>query len=619
MMKKEFVFKLALILCIVLLVYRLGIKPMLGPDYYFEGATNNEWAKSRLTKEQDRYDVIVVGEEPDGIAAAVSAARAGARTLLVAEGQDLGGSVSRCLYPEMEVSTGPNGELLSRGIFGEMYDKLGESFSIGKYKTVVNKLVGEEKNLETVYGAAVVSPIMENNSLQGVNISLGREKARAYYGKRFIDATREGKLLLMCNVPYFTGSGDLNLNKVFMPVLLNFELEGVNLGSNGNKASAAKTQALAAIKNYSPSHIHIKLNNFNIIKQENNRAIVRGIEVSGVDVTDEKAVAAAYKEAADEARDITAFLSGRVDAFKNCKLSKTAEAFYVRENRHFLGEHVLSVNELLENKDFDDKIALGSYPVEVGKLDDTGRMDVMGKPAMYGIPLGSIVPLKIDNLLMTGGKISCSSLASSSVGTVGTSIATGESAGVAAVYSIVNQVTPRDMVKKEDAQRVKEMQALLKRQGMYLPKIDLKNPNASNWSYPSVKKLNSLGLIAGGLKNDYQFDRKARQEDLAILLINGVYRLAPDRYSLELDSKIRPYFVKEKLTKGKAAEILAALYGLNIDKAGAYDRVCQLGYMDNQMQMKLAKLSEQEALAMDDIFYLSAYNIELFTGKKIPE
>lgn len=617
-MKKELIFRLVLVIAITLLVYQFGIKPVLSNEFYYKGASNNSWAKSKLAGQQDVYDVIVVGEEPDGIAAAVSAARVGAKTLLVSGTQDLGGAVSKSLFVDMEPSVGPGGELLSKGIFGELFDKLGENFKVDKYISNVNSLVKAQKGLDVVYGAENISPLLDDNTIYGISIA-SKDGKRNYMGKRFIDSTADGKLLEACNVPYFKGSADINMEKRFMPALLNFELNNVDWSLIKNTISVDKNEVFTALAQYKPSHMNVRINNFNIIDQGGNKVVVQGIEVLNLDASDQKAVAEAYKNVSDEVKDFAAFLANRLSIFKNSKLDKVAERFYIRENRHFLGEYRLSVNEVLENKDFVNKIAVGSYRVDIGKLADSSGAYIAGKPAAFGIPLGCTVPLRVDNLFMTGSKISCASIAASSISTLNVGITSGEAVGVAAVYSIIRNITPRELAQKKDAPETEELQRLLKRQGMNLSKISFKNNNTENWCYPAVRQLNSLGLIAGGLKNDYGFDSEASQEDMAMLLLNGIFRLAPDKYSLELDAKLRPYFTKERLTREKAGEILAALFGLNIDKAGAYDRVCQLGYINGEMQLRLTKPVDKKILTMDDVFYLSAHNIRLFTGKKIPD
>jgi alkyl hydroperoxide reductase subunit AhpF len=112
-MKKEFIFRMVLALGIFFLVYQFGIKPIVGDKISKSTQTTSdksaEWVKSFVPSDGDGYDVIVYGEEPDGIAAAVSSARLGAKTLLLPQGKDLGGVVSHSMLTDLELPFGKGG------------------------------------------------------------------------------------------------------------------------------------------------------------------------------------------------------------------------------------------------------------------------------------------------------------------------------------------------------------------------------------------------------------------------------------------------------------------------------------------------------------------------------
>lgn len=613
-MKKELVFRLVLALAIFLIIIQFGIKPMFSKSFIYDSRKNNTWALGKLTKESGVYDLIVVGEEPEGITAAVSAARLGAKTLLIAQGKDLGGVVSHCLQYEFEVTLGKKEEPLNGGIFSEFYDKLGKNYTLEKYKETVNDLVDSEKNIDVIYKTGILSPILDNNSITGLNVSVDGEK-KTYYGKQFIDATRDGNLLILCKVPYTVGSEDINMSESFLPARLNFIMEGVNLAELDKFINAKDSPFDSILAKYMPSHINMKFNEFKAFNIGGNRVIIQGLEVFNINVLDEKTLSRAYQDAVSEVKDFSGFLINELKEFKDSKLVSVAEGLYIREKRHFKGEHVLKVNEVLENTDFHDKIALAAKPVQAGKFANNTDF-VIGKPLLYSIPLGCIIPLKIDNLLMVGGKISFSSLAASSAGALSTGMTVGESAGVTAVYSITQKIKPREILDNNFPNRIKDIERLIKRQGVNLQNFKVRNPNTDNWVYPEVRELNSLGLLYGGTNNNYGFNREARQQDLAMLLLNGIYRLSPDKYSLELDLRLRKLFTNDKLTKEKAAETLSTLYELNIGQDNTYDIVCEKGYINSIMKLRL---KDKKVLTMDDVFYLADYNIKLYTRKAIPD
>ncbi|HEX3029973.1 MAG TPA: FAD-dependent oxidoreductase [Clostridia bacterium] len=605
---KNHIFKAALITVIIILTYQFGIKPWFN---YF-GDKKNALPDGKITHEAGKYDVIVAGEDPEGIAAVLSSSRLGAKTLLIAQGKDLGGIVSECMIVDFENNYDNNGNIVNKGILSEFKKKLGANFSVEGYITGMKKLTENKKNIDIVYNARIESAILESNSIKGVRISAGGKES-TYYGKRFIDATRDGAILKACGDPYFTGSEDLNLKNTYMAARLNFELENANWSQVQSLTSNKKF--LELMGKYQGSNINIRLNNIRFFVNGLNGVIVQGLEVINLDESDGEAVRKAYNEAKNEVKNLIVFLKAQFKKeFKSVNSYSIAKSFYFREKDHFIGERTLEVNDILENRDCEDKIALGAYPVEIGKFTNS-FVSIAGKPNSYAIPLGCIIPLKTDNLLMAGRKISYSSIASSSAGSMSVNVTTGESAGVVGVYSLVKDITPRDILKQEN-ERIIELEDLLKQEGVYLPGIKAEKKQSSNWSYPAVRQLNTLGLLEGGVDNDYEFSRTAVQKDMATLLINGIYRLSAGKYSIDLSVRLSPYMTNQRITPEISGEIVLALYNASAGKGQAFGKACRLGYIDKVSQLQMAK---KKFLTMDDIYNLCANNLRRYTGKSIKD
>ena len=73
----------------------------------------------------EKYDVIVVGGDPEGIAAAVTAARNGMNTLLIEDDEALGGLMTLGGLNFIDMCTGDDGTLLTQGTFLEFHDAVG--------------------------------------------------------------------------------------------------------------------------------------------------------------------------------------------------------------------------------------------------------------------------------------------------------------------------------------------------------------------------------------------------------------------------------------------------------------------------------------------------------------
>ena len=615
-MKKDTVFRAVLAAAIFFLVYQFGVKPFLNNSNKNHTIVLQNWSVQLEQRSSTDYDVIVFGAEPQGISAAISAARLGARTLLISEGKDVGGTVAACLLPELEVPVSQDRRLLNGGILQELYDKLGSGFSGTKYISTVNNMLGAEKKLSVLYNTSIQGINMAGKNIESLKL-LSMGEAKVISGRIFIDASESGQLLDACNVPYFVGSGDLNLPDSFVPVSLNFKM----VPSDGDKNMVAEVRKLVnskakfyeGIKKYEPVNLHTRLDELELFFPGDGSVIVKGLQVSGVNVLTENELKSAYGIALKEAKNLAQFMTVQFKQFNGWKLSMAAPRLQVRESRHYTGKVILAVNDVLDNRYFDDTIAMGSYPVLAGKFTDNGAY-ITGKPYQYGIPLGCLVPVKTTNLLMAGPHISYSSLVATSAGTMGTSIATGEAAGAAAVFCLVKNESPAFLENKRE--NLEELRAVLTAQKMYLPNHKITNRNEGNWSYPDARQLISLGLIAGGTSNNFRFNTPAKQEDLAFILLNGIYRLDAGSYSLDLDARIRPWITKDALTYVKMVKMLGALYGIEGGTDAVYKELCEQRRINDVMQLRM---KDRKPLTMDDVYYLGAYNIRSYTGKDIPD
>jgi len=113
----------------------------------------------------------------------------------------------------------------------------------------------------------------------------------------------------------------------------------------------------------------------------------------------------------------------------------------VRESRRIIGQHVLSEDDLMKARRFDDAIATGCWYLDlhpnktvVGSANDFDPKKVQPEP--YDIPYRSLVPQKIENLLVAGRCHSATRGAHASTRVTVTAMAMGEAAGCAAALAM---------------------------------------------------------------------------------------------------------------------------------------------------------------------------------------
>jgi hypothetical protein len=117
----------------------------------------------------------------------------------------------------------------------------------------------------------------------------------------------------------------------------------------------------------------------------------------------------------------------------------------VRESRRIIGEHVLSADDILAARRFDDQIARCGAPIEDHHAGSDTRWVYLEEGATYGIPYRSLLPLDVEGLLVTGRCFSATHDAHASARSMGTCMAMGQAAGTAAALAAARGTTPREL------------------------------------------------------------------------------------------------------------------------------------------------------------------------------
>jgi hypothetical protein len=141
---------------------------------------------------------------------------------------------------------------------------------------------------------------------------------------------------------------------------------------------------------------------------------------------------------------------------RNCEIVGASTQIGIRESRRIKGEYILTEEDAIEGKKFEDAIAWRSGWLDVGFV----RLSQM---KIHQVPYRSLIPEKIDGLLAAGRCISATHIGASSGKSMGNCIATGHAAGVAAALASINGTPPREI-------NVTQIQAILKNDGVDLTK-----------------------------------------------------------------------------------------------------------------------------------------------------
>ncbi|MGB9920034.1 MAG: FAD-dependent oxidoreductase [Moorellales bacterium] len=475
------------------------------------GARWEPGAASGPSATPEDFQVVVVGAEPEGIAAALAAARSGAEVLLLERRPGPGGLYTYGWLNTFDLNYAPGSEreLVTRGIFMEFFREAGgSSFDVEHLRRVFERLLRQEPGIEARYGVARIEPVVDDAArLVAVRVRWQGE-TREIRARAFVDATADADLAAAAGVPWTYGGRDHGSAEA-LPATLVFRLGGVDWQEvqkalNRDASPYTGADAVSAwgfgsqMGHYRPSHPRLRLPDLNLGRQRDGTVLVNGLQIRGVNGLDPDSCREAYELAQRELPAIVAFMRSHLPGFGRAELLGVAPELYIRETRHIRGEYTLTVDDVLGNRYFPDQIGVGSYPV------DLKRPVALGKPLMYSLPFRCLVPQRIDNLLVVGRSASFTSLAAGSARVVPVGVVAGQAAGVAAAMAAREGVTPRQIAR--DPSLLEELQNRLRLQGAYLPVFRLKHAVAGHWAYPAVRELQRLGLVAGGYDNRYYLE-----------------------------------------------------------------------------------------------------------------
>lgn len=502
---------------------------------------NNDGTNHEITNiPEEQYDVIVIGGEPEGVASAVSAARNGAKTLLVEHREDLGGLFTYGMLNFLDIPQGEDGYSVSKGIFQEWHNLVGggSAFGIVEAKTAFKKLVDKEENLTFLPETSVEEVILEGDHIQSVKLS-NKEGIFEVEGDAFIDATQDGDFAVMAGAPYFIGGEDIGIKDKKMSVTLMIHLKNVDWAGIKKTAESEKFGSAVVNENvawgfshlhhvYKPREDNTRLRGLNLAKV-GDEYFINALQIFGVDGLDPQSKEAAIEKGKREIENILTYLKMEFPGFENAEIASFPSELYVRETRHIWAEYQLPMSDVWTNRDHWDNIGYGAYPVDIQAQTPQDYGYIVSVPKQYAIPFRSLVPKEIDGLLVVGRAAGFSSIAAGSARVVPTGMTTGEAAGAAAAIASREGMTFREISKNEAL--IETLRTILAEQGAFVDHISTSYPYEGEWYDGAIQTLINYGLIFGRYDNDMKVDEGTTRESFIRIIKDGIYRVNPDKYN----------------------------------------------------------------------------------------
>ena len=413
-------------------------------------------------------DVIVCGAGPAGIAAAITAARAGAKVRVFEWRGCLGGVWTAGLLGYLLDFDKPgfNQELLKR--LDERDMRRGTSKGSICYEPEGMKLLLEEMFVEAgvkfQLHTRVSAAYREGKRLTTI-VTESKSGRQAWRAPVFIDTTGDGDLGALAGCAFEFGESD---SCPCQPMSLNALLvckDAASLasyihGSDPSKADGlAKDALLAEIQStgHFPSYSKPTL-----WQVRDNLLLVMMNHQYGVPCFDAAKVTEATVQARAEMHKIVNGLRKLGGPWEGLQIAATAEQIGVRDGRRIKGRYVVNKEDVIAGARYDDAVVRATFSVDIHALsaehNKTAAYHNAGiKTKPYDIPLRALIAKDVDGLMMAGRNISGDFIAHASYRVTGNSVAMGEAAGVTAALAALSKSLPHEVPWSEGSAKLAQI------------------------------------------------------------------------------------------------------------------------------------------------------------------
>ncbi len=481
-------------------------------------------------------DVLIVGGGASGVAAGLQSARNGAKTIIVEEYEWLGGMLTSA-----GVSAVDGNYNLRGGIFGEFCDSLAnryggyEALKTGWVSNVLFEphvgneifmnMAAKEKSLELRFGESFVSAEKEDGLW---TVTMNRDGKNVRYRARvLVDGTELGDVAAYCGVRRRVGMDARALTgESIAPEKSNDVIQDLTYVAVLKDYGEGADVSIEMPEDYSPEpYLNCCGNPLNVVRKvqkklwspeemldygrlPNNKFMINW-PIEGNDfyvnvVEDPEAREEAFRKAKNFTLGFVYFIQHEL-GFKNIGIADdefpTEDGLpfipYHRESGRTIGEAHFTVNHAADpygtpEKYYRTGIAVGDYPVDHHhnrhpEAEALPELHFYPIPS-YNLPLGALVPLGVDNLIVAEKSVSVSNLVNGTTRLQPVVMQIGQAAGALASLAAAEDRDIREV-------KVRDVQRNLLESGAYLmPYLDLKPADAC---FGVIQRIGATGILKG--------------------------------------------------------------------------------------------------------------------------
>lgn len=442
-------------------------------DQWTQVATGTMGTPSR--KKTLWFDVAVLGGGMAGICAAVSAARYGAKTVLVQDRPVLGGNASSeirvhvngvtHLRPEnyAERETGVIEEILLHNRFNNQQ----ESWPVWDH--VLYDFVVSEPNLELMMNTQAVEAVMSGSTIVAAKCwQLTTETELIIRAKQFIDCSGDGLLAATAGALYRTGrEGKKEFGEKYAPD----EPDGWQMGATLLMHSEDMGRPMPyTAPSWAIAYDADKSNPKRKFSGFHNGIWWMEVGSQGDIIAEQEII---RHELMGYAHGLWDYIknSGKFPEAENHALTWVQSLPGKRESRRFIGDYILREGDLVDHTHFEDAVGYGGWSLDehcwagIENLEDPPSYFHYHFHKVYEIPYRSLYSQNITNLSFAGRNISQTHIALSSTRLMATCSTMGLAVGTAAAMCVKKNTSPRSIAQHH----MNELQEQLLRDDAFIP------------------------------------------------------------------------------------------------------------------------------------------------------
>ena len=402
-----------------------------------------------INKSEMYTDVLVLGSGPSGFAAAYTAARNGAKVILVEQNGDVGGISTSGLMSHWTGSCASPlyCEILKRSAQineGEFKNKIVNTIDPEKLKTLYLEMLDEVGCKLMLYTFAE-DAICDGDKILGATV-INKSGKTDIFAKITIDATGDGDIAARAGAEFILGRESDNK---MQPATLMFKVGGVDcdraifLGSFESTYDTPKGELQALAKEHIPFPAGHILTYRTTLPGVVTCNMTNAIDIDGTNADDLTKATLTCRRQMDA---VVHYLREFVPGYENCFIISSASLMGIRETRHFKGKYTLNEQDILEARVFDDYVVKDAFfnfdvhNITGAGLDKTGVQKHFKQKQGYTIPYRCLIPEVKENLLLCGRNISGTHMAHSNFRVMPICVGIGEAAGAAAFIAASQNV-----------------------------------------------------------------------------------------------------------------------------------------------------------------------------------